>query len=245
MKNPPVVSPAPRRVVVDLQPRHATPRPTPAPPPSYPSSPAVFHPHHPRAAFILTCRLCSPRMLLLIPGRAAVLACFSSAPGDLRTEKGNCLGRQFKPRGKTGFIYFAGKADLDLDRFLLPLLLASVCSAGGACTNVRVDEDDGGRERRRRRPGRGQEAAEGCTWWQATERRRERAAARAGGRDDDRAGAAPESACRVPPRVRRPRDRAGARRRRPHQRHPRYVRRPGPKCSVLCATTVVIVSSKL
>jgi hypothetical protein len=89
---------------------------------------------------------------------------------------------------------------------------------------VRVDEGDRGRERRR--PGRGQEEAE---WraWQAPERRRERAAARAGGRGDRaRAGAAPASACRVPPRVRRPRDRAGAPRRRPHQRHPRYVRRP-------------------
>lgn len=81
---------------------------------------------------------------------------------------------------------------------------------------VRVDEGDRGRERRR--PGRGQEEAE---------RRRERAAARAGGRGDRAgAGAAPASACRVPPRVRRPRDRAGAPRRRPHQRHPRYVRRP-------------------
>lgn len=91
---------------------------------------------------------------------------------------------------------------------------------------VRVDEGDRGRERRR--PGRGQEEAE---WraWQAPERRRERTAARAGGRGDRAragAGAAPASACRVPPRVRRPRDRAGAPRRRPHQRHPRYVRRP-------------------
>lgn len=97
-KNPPLASPCHCRVVVDLQ-APAQPRATrPAP---IMSIARGFSPHHPRchwdclrcAGFILTgtvpALLTPTRMLQLIPGRAAVLACLAflgARPGS-RTER--------------------------------------------------------------------------------------------------------------------------------------------------------------